>query len=111
MNSQTNSWVNEYKKKRPLFKRYTKKLKVLVRELLKKEVIDYHIVSGRTKKISSFRRKISRPGKHYKNPLIQVTDLTGLRIIVHYSDTVDKVSKLIETEFRVDRENSVDKGR
>ena len=36
-------------------------------------------------------------------------DLLGIRIITYFRDGVDAVAKLIEREFSVDRDNSVDK--
>lgn len=40
----------------------------------------------------------------------QVTDLSGLRIIVYYLSDIEKVSKIVENEFQVDSANCVDKG-
>jgi ppGpp synthetase/RelA/SpoT-type nucleotidyltranferase len=41
--------------------------------------------------------------------LEDITDLIGIRIITYYSDTVDMIAELIEKEFIVDRENTIDK--
>jgi ppGpp synthetase/RelA/SpoT-type nucleotidyltranferase len=69
------------------------------------------MVTGRTKSVKSFREKISRPGKNYSDPLKQVTDLSGIRIVVYYLSDVERVSKLVENEFNVDWANSIDKGK
>ena len=39
----------------------------------------------------------------------QITDIAGVRIITYYSEEVDEISKIIESEFEVDQENSIDK--
>jgi putative GTP pyrophosphokinase len=41
--------------------------------------------------------------------LSDITDLAGIRIITYYSDQVDNVAKIIEREFEVDKENTIDK--
>ena len=38
-----------------------------------------------------------------------MTDLLGVRIITYFPDEVDKAAKLVEREFCVDPDNSVDK--
>ncbi|HXB66408.1 MAG TPA: hypothetical protein VNV42_16200 [Solirubrobacteraceae bacterium] len=63
-------------------------------------------VDARTKEVDSFVDKIARkPGK-YQNPLIDITDLSGVRVILYYSSDVERVDSLIEREFAVDDANS-----
>jgi len=65
------------------------------------------LIESRTKSVESFAEKISRPGKSYKNPLKELSDLSGIRIIVYYNDEVEKVAKIIEEEFKIiELENS-----
>jgi putative GTP pyrophosphokinase len=68
-----------------------------------------HRVEARAKSVDSFREKITRAGKHYDNPLADVTDLCGVRVIVYYLSDVDKVGELIANQFRVDSARSIDK--
>lgn len=75
--------------------------------LLVNEEISFHTIVSRTKDIDSLAKKIELKNKYHK--LEEITDLVGIRIITYYSDTVDLVSKLIEREFVIDRENSIDK--
>lgn len=76
-------------------------------ELLKNEDISFHTIVSRTKDIDSLAKKIELKNKYQE--LEEITDLVGIRIITYYSDTVDLISKLIESEFVIDRENSIDK--
>lgn len=39
----------------------------------------------------------------------QMTDIVGLRVITYLRDDVDAVARVVEREFEIDRENSVDK--
>lgn len=59
--------------------------------------------------MDSFAEKLQREGKGYTDPLNEITDLAGLRVILYYVDDVAKVADLIEREFRVDETRSVDK--
>jgi putative GTP pyrophosphokinase len=53
--------------------------------------------------------KIKRKGGKYADPLRDMTDLVGLRVITYYQEDVEKVGELIRAAFSVDEENSVDK--
>ncbi|WP_010606847.1 GTP pyrophosphokinase [Pseudoalteromonas maricaloris] len=89
----------------PLHKRLTESVVTIIENLLKSQNIDYLAVSGRTKDRKSALEKIKRKG--YKDPSVQMTDLSGIRIILYFESDVEKVSKLIEQSFCVDSENSL----
>lgn len=101
------SVVDEFEQLRPDYTRFTSKLDTLLRDLLSAKKIEIHLLESRTKNRRSLREKLLRSAKTYKDPLKEVTDLTGLRIITYYQDEADAVAKLIESEFIVDTENSV----
>ncbi|EGA70937.1 RelA/SpoT domain protein [Vibrio sinaloensis DSM 21326] len=77
--------------------------------LLKSNKVDFLTVSGRTKDKKSALEKIDRKG--YKNPAEQMTDLTGIRIILYFESDVERVSTLINKSFDVDADNSLDKSK
>ncbi|MEU2167916.1 GTP pyrophosphokinase family protein [Micromonospora chersina] len=67
-----------------------------------------HSVNHRIKFRKSVARKIEdRARADYT--LDSLTDILGLRVITYFDQEVDKVAEMIESEFTVDRENSVDK--
>lgn len=101
-------WMKSYQKLRPKYKHFTSTMKELLTQLLAQEQIDYLTpVQARTKSILSFQEKVAR--KKYTNPLKQITDLTGLRIVVFYSDEIARIKEIIKDNFKVDLKNSVDK--
>lgn len=103
------SWlVKEYERILPLYEGYTEKLRELIEALIKESQLSVHLVRPRTKDIVKLAEKVTREGKDYKN-LTQVTDLSGIRIICLYSDTVDKVAELIKRNFVVIEPLSIDK--
>lgn len=84
--------------------RLTEVVVTLMQSLLASQKIDCLAVTGRTKDRQSALEKIVRKG--YKDPSIQLTDLSGIRIIVFLESDVERVSEIIRKSFNVDQENS-----
>ncbi|CAH7268888.1 putative Region found in RelA / SpoT s family protein [Vibrio chagasii] len=101
--------VEKYKKVQPVYDSFTKKLHMLLEELFDSKGIDLVIMESRAKTVESFKGKIEREDKDYTDPLNEITDLSGIRIIAYYNSDVDEISNLIRKEFEIDEENSVDK--
>lgn len=78
----------------------------LIKELLYNENINS--ISSRIKDKDSLKGKIDKKNGKYQK-LSDITDIIGVRIITYYSDDVDKIAEIIEKEFEVDNDNSVDK--
>lgn len=88
---------------------FCSKLHQLLSELLNGNNIRTHLVESRVKTVESFMSKVMRDGKHYSNPIDDITDQCGLRIILFYPSDVDIASKLIDDELHVLPEYSIDK--
>ena len=70
----------------------------------------YTIVMGRAKSLESFAEKIQRPGRMVRgDPLAEMTDLSGVRIITHTLDEVAALTDVIARKFILDLHNSEDK--
>lgn len=80
----------------------------LVEELLRLENIPVHSVTARVKDRVKLAEKLQRSGKNYAF-LADVTDVIGVRVITHFEDEVDRIGSLVEREFDVNQEKSVDK--
>ncbi len=91
----------------PTHARLTKSVVSIVESLLHENGIDYLTVVGRTKDKSSALEKIRR--KQYSDPLLKLTDLSGIRIVLYFETDVQRVGELIRAAFEVDAENSLDK--
>ncbi len=111
MEDRQRGWEEEYHSKREDFKKFENLLKSLMEALLKREDITAQI-SSRTKSELSYKEKIERKireGKGYKNPLNDITDIVGIRIITYYLDDIEKINSIIKKEFKIDGKNSLDK--
>lgn len=93
--------VEAYKVIRPNYVLLTNKVQALLTELLKLNHIKFHLIDGRAKTVESFQEKIRRPNKSYSDPLQELSDLSGVRVIVYYHDDVEKVAEVLATEFEV----------
>jgi putative GTP pyrophosphokinase len=109
VDTSTNRAVTEYENLRPTINAYTEKLGTLLKDLIARHNIKPQSVEHRTKTIESFREKINRPGKKYSDPIKQLTDLSGHRIVVYYLADIEKISKIIQDEFCIDTAASLDK--
>jgi putative GTP pyrophosphokinase len=100
--------LREFDANERLYEDFTTKSCQLVTDLLNAAEIQVHSVTCRLKERPKIERKIAaEPGKYSK--LSDITDIAGIRVITYFSEDVDRVSKIIEREFEIDRANSIDK--
>jgi ppGpp synthetase/RelA/SpoT-type nucleotidyltranferase len=102
--------IEAYKKALPQYEKATVKNSELLAELITANKIIFTNES-RTKSPESLQEKITRPGKNYKDPLTEVSDLCGLRIITNTLADLVEIEKIIESNFEVDAVRSVDKSK
>lgn len=67
------------------------------------------MVQARAKDVSSFAGKIQRPEKGYTDPLNEITDFCGARVITLTLDGVTRICDYIEKHFEIFWEDSEDK--
>lgn len=100
--------MKQYDEKKHLYRNFGDAVEHLLKSLLFNAEITYNAITYRIKERESLSRKIDIKGDKYGN-LTDLTDITGLRIITYYADDVDRISDLVEKEFDVDKNNSIDK--
>lgn len=100
--SKYNEWVDSIL---PAHKRLTDSAITIIRNLLNNNGIEILSVSGRTKDKDSLLEKITRKG--YKKPSEQMTDISGVRIIVYLESDIKRVCNIIEQAFNIDKKNSL----
>ncbi len=80
----------------------------IISEVLRDNGIQVHSITYRVKDFKSVSRKVNINPEKYSS-LEKLTDMLGVRIITYFPYDVDKVATALEKEFRIDRQNSVDK--
>jgi ppGpp synthetase/RelA/SpoT-type nucleotidyltranferase len=97
---------------RELYEECAQAVRSVLKVALEVEEIEVQSVEGRGKSLESLAEKAEKPAENdarqprYPNPLHDITDLAGVRIIVFLIDRVQEVGALIEREFDV-REREV----
>jgi putative GTP pyrophosphokinase len=108
MKKQGEEIITDFNNKNPLLSNFRASTELLVKSLLQLEEINPHQIKSRLKNKSSLETKIIKKSYKY-NSLNEITDLVGIRVIVYFEDEIDQVADIIEKEFVIDRENSIDK--
>jgi putative GTP pyrophosphokinase len=99
--------IQEYQKVRPLYEEYANVIKNVLYEAFRVRNIKIHSIESRAKTIDSFGDKASKPSPnnpnkpYYQNPLSDITDLAGARVIVFLPRTLNMVDSIIQAEFHV----------
>lgn len=83
----------------------------LIRDFLDGDGIRYVDVVSRVKNRASLEEKIARKGEGRYKAISDITDICGVRVITYFEGDVKRVCDILEREFEVDRENSIDKSR
>lgn len=108
MNSHCQSIINEYLTNKPVFETILAVMDKILRQLTHDNNIQCSAIEGRVKTQKSLEGKLDRKGDKY-NSLKDITDITGMRVITVYNDSVDVIGNLLDSILIVDKENSVDK--
>lgn len=97
--------VAEYESRRPGLVTATDHYLGLVTGLLDEAGINYLSVTARTKTVESFAAKADRRTADgeplFREPLVEITDLIGLRVITYLREDVATVADLLAEEMRL----------
>lgn len=99
--------ISRYQKVRPLYEEFAEAVKGVINEALRASGIRVHSIEARAKSIDSFGKKASsasdsdpaRP--EYSDPITEITDLAGVRIITFLVETLRAVDEAVNREFDV----------
>lgn len=91
-----------------LYGEFVQQLNELLRRLMQRNEIKIHSVTSRLKDRSSLEIKLTKQDREYWH-LADITDLAAARITTYLEDDVDRVGKVIESAFDIDRAHSTDK--
>lgn len=100
--------ITTYEDLYPVYKIFCERIKELLEHLVEIDTVKVHSISYRIKSKDSFEKKITLKGDAC-NSIEDVTDISGIRVITYLMDDVNKISNLIEKEFTIDEENSINK--
>ena len=96
--------VRTYAALQPSLRAVTGRYTELVTALLDEAGINYLSIDGRTKSVASFAAKAARQVEGraaYTDPLVEITDQIGLRVITYVHSDVAAVVEVFEDQLRV----------
>jgi len=99
--------IKQYKRLFPRYRLYAETLQKALQEAAKKYA-PLAIVQARPKSIASFAEKMLRKKAKYKDPVTQITDLCGARVITHTLSEIEPLCEFIEKHFDIDWNNTID---
>ena len=97
--------IDKYRAEFPTYEQYAKTMEEILRAAIKARA-PFGIVQSRPKSVGSFAEKCLRKRHKYDNPVTQLTDLCGARVIVNTLSELEALSEFVETHFVVDKPNS-----
>lgn len=84
------------------------RLREQLQKILPSDPLHIQSLTVRVKEEASLREKLRRPDATYGR-LLDITDLIGIRVVTYFEDSILDIAKLIEAEFAIDFDHSVDK--
>ena len=100
--------LTQYDQQRKKYERFAREVEHQLRCILEEEGIVCNAITSRVKERDSLTQKIDVKSDKYKS-LSEVTDIARIRIITYYDSDVERAAKIVEREFCVDKENSINK--
>ncbi len=99
--------ISDYLQVQPFYDGLSNVVARIIEENLKQRNITVHSVQHRAKEPRSFGRKAATPSEtdpdspKYPNPLQNITDLAGIRVITHLRGTLAEIDNLMKDEFEI----------
>lgn len=90
---------NEYYNLKPRYDSLLSSLKFTMDKVISDSDIDLFSLDGRVKTLQSIKDKLLR--KRYENPLEDIDDFCGVRIVCYYASDMDRIEGIIKKEFNV----------
>lgn len=84
-----------------------KKTESTIKELLESEKVNYHSITSRGKSISRYEEKAAKD--KYKNPISEIFDMAGIRIVTYIDSEARRANQIIGKAFEILPKHSIDK--
>ncbi len=99
--------VDKYARVRPLYENFSSVVRQILTESIAARMLKIHSIEARAKSLEAFGDKVMKPSDSnpnepkYPEPLQQVTDLAGVRVITFFPRTVEAIDECINQQFEV----------
>ena len=93
-------YVSEYRNKRPIYEALCSVVAQVIEASFGQANVRFHSIDPRAKDVDSFERKACKTddtgAAKYQNPLEEITDLAGVRVIVFTIDDIATVTEFVD---------------
>lgn len=96
-----------YEKNKLLYEQFSEEIEEIITKILKIQGIAYQSITHRVKSKESYLKKCSK--EKYINPIEEITDVSGIRVIAYTNEDVQKICEILQNEFSIDKEKSINK--
>lgn len=99
--------TEQYAKKRKLYEEFAGEIENILAEAIETRDLKINAIQSRAKDEESFGKKAMTANEQnpeepkYKNPMSDITDLAGVRVITFFPSTVREVCRMIQDEFEI----------
>jgi len=99
--------VEQYSKKKSLYDDFAVEIENILQQAIETRGLKINVIQYRAKSEESFGKKAATPSEKepekpkYINPMKEITDLAGVRVITFFPSTVGQIGTLIHEEFEV----------
>ena len=100
--------IEEYSSRFDVYERLSKGVTKKLVEVASSRNLHVQLYEYRAENPESLREKILRPDKQYSDPLQEISDLAGVRIVTYFLSDVYAILGAIRSIFVVDDDRSVD---
>lgn len=96
-----------YREKRSVYLEFAQCLRSLLDAALRGSDVKTHSVEARAKTVASFAKKAGLPHPldptrpKYEDPLAEITDMAGVRVVTFLPDAVEQVGAAVEAQFEI----------
>lgn len=91
--------IKQFIEQKSDYERLCAEVAYILNRHLKNAEIEFSTISHRAKTLDSFLEKIRR--KNYKDPIAEITDFAGVRVVCLYTDDLSRVEKVINEHFEI----------
>jgi putative GTP pyrophosphokinase len=91
--------IKRFIERQPDYEKLCAEVAYILNRELGEEEIEFSTITYRAKTLNSFLEKIQR--KSYRDPVTEITDFAGVRVVCLYIDDLERLEKVIGEHFEV----------
>ncbi|MBS1792762.1 MAG: hypothetical protein JSS81_02850 [Acidobacteria bacterium] len=91
--------IKRFLDRRPDYEKLCAEVAYILNRELNKAAIEFSTIAYRAKSLNSFLEKIQR--KSYRDPVSEITDFAGVRVVCLYVDDLEKLERVIAENFEI----------